>query len=95
MPMVIQRTATVYRLWDHNDFAALFDDHANAGWLCTLTAQKPADVVVKQVALQNTQTRQLVNAQLTDVVVSDLVTVEAQTVAEYNVAHPDNAIEVS
>jgi flagellar basal body rod protein FlgC len=60
-----------------------------------LTAQKPADVVVKQVALQNTQTRQLVNAQLTDVVVSDLVTVEAQTVAEYNVAHPDNAIEVS
>lgn len=93
MPLVIQRTATVYRLWDDDDVHALFEDHASAGWLCTLTCTKSDSSVVWQVSLQNSSTRQLVQAPRADVVVSDLVTVEAQTLLAYNLAHPDDMIE--
>lgn len=92
MPLQIQRTATVYRLWDDDDIRALFEDHAGAGWLCTITCLKDT-VVVWQVSLQNAATRQLVTANRDGVVVSDLVTVQAQTVSEYNAANPGNTIE--
>ena len=92
MPLQIQRTATVYQLWDDSDVQALFEDHAEAGWLCTLTCLK--DTVVRwQVSLQNSATRQLVSAPRTDVVVSDLVTVESLTVSAYNTANPAHTIE--
>jgi len=92
MPLQIQRTATVYRLWDDDDIHALFEDHADAGWLCTLTCLKDT-AVVWQVSLQNTAARQFVTAPKSSVVVSDLTTVVAQTVSEYNAANPDNMIE--
>jgi hypothetical protein len=43
--------------------------------------------------MQNSATRQQLTVPLTDVVVSDLVSVQAMTVAEFNAAHPDDAIE--
>jgi hypothetical protein len=89
MPMQIQRPATVYFLWDDSDVRALFDDLSAAGWLCTLTVAGGA----WQVGLQNTAAKQLVTAPTTSVVVSDLVNVFAQTVAEFNAANPDHAIE--
>jgi hypothetical protein len=90
MPLQIQRPATVYLLWDDAEVRALFDDLSAAGWLCTLTVAGGA----WQVALQNTAARQLVTAPTTHVVVSDSVTVYAQTVEEFNTAHPDDQIEV-
>ena len=89
MPMQIQRPANVYLLWDDSDVRALFDDLSAAGWLCTLTVAGGA----WQVALQNTAAKQLVTAPTTHVVVSDSVTVYAQTVAEFNAANPDHMIE--
>ena len=95
MPLQIQRTATVYRLWDDGDVHELFEDHAAVDWLCTLNCAKDSGVVVWQVGLQNTAARQVVTATRDHVVVSDLVTVVAQTVAEYNAANPGNMIEES
>jgi hypothetical protein len=95
MPMVIQRSATVYTLWDRDDLDACLDDHANAGWLCKLHVLKDDEGVVRTVSLEKAATKQSVQAPTTHVVVSDLVTVEALTVLEYNIANPDNQIEVS
>jgi hypothetical protein len=91
MPLVIQRSATVYRLWEQTDVSALFEDHAAVGWLCTLTCVPPE--LVWQVAMQKSATRQQLTVPLTDVVVSDLVSVQAMTVAEFNAEYPDDAIE--
>jgi hypothetical protein len=91
MPLVIQRSAKVYRLWVQADVSALFEDHAAVGWLCTLTCVPPE--LVWQVAMQKAATRQMVTAPLTEVVVSDLVSVQAMTVAEFNAAYPNDAIE--
>jgi hypothetical protein len=91
MPLVIQRSATVYRLWVQADVSALFEDHAALGWLCTLTCVPPD--MAWRVSMQRSVTRQLIIAPLTEVVVSDLVSVQAMTVAEFNAAHPDDAIE--
>ena len=93
MPLTIQRTATVYRLWDDDDIHALFEDHAAQDWLCVLNCGKEDGVVSWRVGLQNTGARQVIDADRTKVVVSDLVTVIAQTVEEYNAANPDNTIE--
>ena len=93
MPLVIQRTATVYRLWNNDDVHDLFESHANAGWLCQTTCIKDGDGVTWQVTLQKSDTRQLVQAPLGDVVISDLVTVESQTLLAYNLANPNDAIE--
>jgi hypothetical protein len=95
MPLQIQRTATVYRLWDDDDVNALFEDHATADWLCTINCAKEDGVVVWRFGLQNTAARQVVTATRDHVVVSDLVTASAQTVADYNAANPDNLIEVA
>lgn len=93
MPLQIQRTATVYRLWDDDDVHALFEDHAAAGWLCTLTCMGDGSGLTWQVSLQNSAARQVITAPTSSVVVSDQVTVQAQTVAEYNAANPGNTIE--
>ena len=93
MPLVIQRTASVYRLWNDDDVRELFESHANAGWLCTVTCIKDGDGVVWQVTLQNSSTRQLVQAPPSDVVISDLVTVESQTLLAYNLSNPNDVIE--
>ena len=89
MPLTIQRSATVYLLWDDADVKALFDDLSGSGWLCNLTV---ADGVW-QVALQKSSARQLVTAPTSSVVVSDGVTVFTQTVQEFNTANPDTVIE--
>lgn len=90
MPLTIQRTATVYLLWDDADVKALFDDLSGLDWLCTLTVANG----VWQVGLQKSATRQLITAPTSGVVVSDGVTVYSQTVEEFNAAHPESAIEV-
>ena len=94
MPLQIQRTATVYRLWDDQDLAELFDSHAAAGWLCSVSCGLEDQVVVWRVGLQHTANRVHVTALREGVVVSDGTTLVAQTVAEYNTANPDNMIEV-
>lgn len=93
MPVTITRTAEVYRLWDDSDVRALFDSHAQAGWLCTLSAFTEDGVVVWQVQLQLSALRQLITAGLADVIVSDTVTVQAMSLADYNAANPDHVIE--
>lgn len=93
MPLQIQRPATVYRLWDEADRTALFEAHALVGWLCQATCLKEGDGIKWQASLQKSDTRQLVTASLSEVIVSDLVTVESQTVEAYNSANPDNPIE--
>jgi hypothetical protein len=94
MPLEIQRTALVYRLWDDADLAALFEAHADADWLCTMTCGKEDGVVVWRVGLQNTAARQHITATRDQVIVSDLSTAFAQTVEYYNAANPGNMIEV-
>jgi hypothetical protein len=93
MPLQIQRTANVYQLWDDDDLKSVFVDHLEAGWLTTLTYTTVDGVAAFRLTMQNAESRQLVNASLDDVVVSDLVTVIAQTVDEYNEANPNNTIE--
>lgn len=93
MPVTITRTAEVYRLWDDADLRALFDSHAQAGWLCTLNCFLETDSVVWQVQLQLSAARQLVTAGLADVIVSDGVTVQSMSLTDYNAANPDHAIE--
>ena len=93
MPLTIQRSATVYRLWDENDLRECFGVHAETGWVCSLVCAKENDTVVWAVRLQHSESRQLISAAVDDVVVSDGVTVQALTVAAYNTANPDNVIE--
>lgn len=94
MPLEIQRTALVYRLWDDSDVADLFNDHAEADWLCSMTCGKEGEAVVWQIGLQNSAARQHVTATREQVVVSDLATAYSQSVEDYNAANPDNMIEV-
>lgn len=93
MPLTITRTASVYRLWDDADIRECFAVHADAGWVCSLVCAKENDTVVWAVRLQHSESRQLISASVDDVVVSDGVTVQALTVADYNTANPDNVIE--
>lgn len=93
MPLQIHRVANVYRLWDDADLKALFADHIGADWLTTLTYVASDGQPDFRLTMQNSKTRQIVTATLSDVIVSDFVTVFAQTVAEYNAAYPDNVIE--
>lgn len=93
MALTIQRTATVYRLWDNDDLRDCFEAHAGQGWSCSLVCAKDAGHVVWAVRLQNGELRQVVAADLDQVVVSDGITAEALSVADYNTANPDNQIE--
>ena len=93
MPITISRLASVYRLWDNDDLRECFADHAAVGWVCSLAAYREGDTVVWSVGLQNNASRVQLTAGLGDVVVSDLVTVEALSVAVYNAAHPDDMVE--
>jgi hypothetical protein len=96
MPLQIQRVATVYQLSNPSDLWAVFQDHLPAGWLTTLTyckAQESDPAPVFRLTMQNSETRQLVTASLSDVIVSDLMTVTAQTVSDYNAENPNNTIQ--
>lgn len=93
MPLTITRTATVYRLWDNDDLRELFNTHAPSGWVCSLVCHYEDGATVWGVRLQNNDTRQLLSAHLDHLVVSDLVTVTTQTVADYNLANPEQPIE--
>lgn len=95
MPLEIQRTALVYRLWDDADLKDLFEDHAAADWLCALTCSKETGSVEWVVSLQLSAARQLITATRDEVIVSDLVTVTKMPLVEYNAAHPENTIEES
>lgn len=89
MPLTIQRTATVFLLWQDADVKALFEELSGKGWLCTLTLAGEW-----QVALQHSASRQLVTAPTSSVVVADPVGVFAQTVEEFNADNPAYQIEV-
>lgn len=93
MPLQIQRSALVYRLWDDADLKELFADHIGADWLTTLTYVMDNGEPDFRLTMQNSKTRQIVTATLSDVIVSDFVTVMAQTVSEYNAANPEHTIE--
>lgn len=93
MPLTITRTAQVYRLWDDDDLRTCFADHAEAGWTCSLICYKE-ETVLWGVRLQHNDSRTLLAPATSDVVVSDLVTVQTMSLEEYNSAHPDNMIEV-
>jgi hypothetical protein len=86
----------VYLLSNPSDLWAVFEDHLPAGWLTTLTYCKEKETDPEplfRLTMQNAETRQIVTTSLSGVVVSDLVTVIAQTVAEYNAANPTNTIQ--
>lgn len=88
MPIQIQRVANVYQLSDNTDLRTCFEDLGAAGWVCSLICSADGWVV----RLQHNEKKQLIPATLSDVVVSDGVTVEATSVADYNTANPDNQI---
>lgn len=95
MPLQIQRTATVYRLWDEADAKAVCEDHAREGWLAEWKCiRQDGGLLLWVLSLQKTATKQLVSAPESHVIVSDFATVVAQTVEEYNDANLDNMIEV-
>jgi hypothetical protein len=83
----------VYRLWDDDDLRELFASHADEGWVCSLVCGQEGSEITWAVRLQNNTSRQLLSASLSDVVVSDLVTVVAQSLDDYNAANPDAKIE--
>ena len=89
---MISRPVSVFRLWDNDDLRECFADHAAVGWVCSLAAYRDGDTVVWSVGLQNNASRVQLTAGLSDVVVSDLVTVVTQTVDEFNAANPGNEI---
>ena len=94
MAITFQRTATAYRLWLDADLRELFAVHAAAGWSSMLVCHNEKGAGVEwSVTMQQRGKREVVNAKLTDVVVSDLATVEVQTVARFNRQHPNNRIE--
>lgn len=95
MPIQIQRTATVYRLWNTDDLWAVFADHFDAGWATTLIYCKADESAAPafRLTLQHSETRQIKTAALDEVLVSDLVTVQVMTVAAYNAEHPETTIE--
>lgn len=93
MPLQIQRAATVYRMWVNDDVKELCVTHAAAGWLVTQTWFQQGDDVIHGTSLQKTATNQLVTATDLQVVVSDLVTVSALSVEDYNRTYSDQ-IEV-
>jgi len=90
MPINISRPVSVYLLWDNTDLRDCFEDLAAAGWLCSLAAT--GSPVVWSVQLQHNTNRIQVSASLDDLIVSDGVSVEVQSVAAFNAANPGNEI---
>jgi hypothetical protein len=90
MPITISRPVSVYRLWDNDDLRDCFEASAVAGWLCSLAAT--GSPVVWSVQLQHNTNRIQVSATLDDLIVSDGVSVEVQSVDAFNAANPDNEI---
>jgi hypothetical protein len=87
---MISRPVSVYRLWDNDDLRDCFEALAVSGWLCSLAAS--GDPVVWSVQFQHNTNRLQASASLDDVVVSDGLSVEVQTVDEFNAANPGNEI---
>lgn len=90
MPIQINKPVTVYRLWDNSDLRHCFESLTVSGWLCSLAASgSPA---VWSVQLQHNTHRLQASATLNDVILTDGVLVEVQTVEAFNAANPDNQI---
>ena len=90
MPIMISRPVSVFRLWDNDDLRDCFESLAVAGWLCSLAAD--GDPVVWSVQLQHNTNRIQVSATLDDLIVTDGVSVEVQTVVAFNAANPGHEI---
>jgi len=90
MPIQISRPVTVYRLWDNDDPRESFAVLAASGWLCSLAAT--SSPVVWSVQLQHNTNRIQLAAQVDDVIVTDGISVDVQTLADFNAANPDNEI---
>jgi len=84
---MISRPVSVFRLWDNDDLRACFESLASSGWLCSLACAGQWSV-----QLQHNTNRLQATATLDDVIVSDGVSVEVQTVAAFNAANPGNQI---
>ena len=90
MPIMISRPVSVFRLWDNDDLRDCFESLTVSGWLCSLAAN--GDPVVWSVQLQHNTNRLQASATLDDLIVSDGVSVEVQTVAAFNAANPGHEI---
>jgi len=90
MPIQMTRPVTVYRLWDNDDLRECFEVLASQGWLCSLAAT--GSPVVWSVQLQHNTNRIQLTAQVDDVIVTDGVSVDVQTLADFNTANPGNQI---
>jgi len=90
MPLTISRQVNVYQLWSDADLRECFEGLAVAGWLCSLAAT--GNPAVWSVQLQHNTNRIQVSATLDDLIVSDGVSVEVQTVEAFNAANPGNPI---
>lgn len=99
MPIEINRPVTVYRMWDMDDVRQCFEAHAESGWLCSLVCYpdedhkgKPKTVTaVWGVRLQQKRTQ--IAATTDQVLLSDLTTVTAMNLADYNAEYPSDQIE--
>jgi type VI protein secretion system component VasK len=90
MPITISRPVSVYRLWDNDDLRECFEALAVGGWLCSLAAA--GSPVVWTVQFQHNTNRLQATATLDDLLVSDGVSVEVQSVDAFNAANPGNEI---
>ena len=90
MPIMISRPVSVFRLWDNDDLRDCFESLTVSGWLCSLAAN--GDPVVWSVQLQHNTNRLQASATLDDLIVTDGVSVEVQTLSAFNAANPGNQI---
>ncbi len=90
MPITISRPVSVFRLWDNDDLRDCFEVLTVSGWLCSLAAA--GDPVVWSVQLQHNTNRIQASASLDDLIVSDGVSVEVQTLSAFNTANPGSQI---
>jgi hypothetical protein len=93
MPLTSTRPVTVYLLDDADDREQLAQDLAPAGWRVAVITS-PGTPLVREVSVQQMvpPNPTPIVAPFTDVIVSDLVLVQAMTRAAYNTAHPDNPL---
>lgn len=96
MPLTSTRPVSVYLLNDRDDREQLQSDLAMAGWMVAVVARPAVDGVVDweiHASLSNDPIRlgdRFPN--FDDVIVSDLVLVQAMTREAYNAAHPDSPL---
>lgn len=91
MPLTSTRPVSVYLLYLDTDRDQLADDHAKVGWTVA-EVNKPGATegsVLRTVSMQFKNDPDPIIATFDDVIVSDLVMVQAMTRAAYNTAHPE------